>query len=317
MAGILRTSRKRERRSATWTTERGDPILTETPVLGPDIIEIQPCTEEGLVTLEAKLGGKEEREFLDPAILCRCLNASPIFEHPRCSAEMGYGMLEKDGRKIHAFKTGKVIIRRAEGREQALSHLRLVSRTIWPAMKVLEGESLLVCLASEKGCETFPAPPADGGGFRTGRSFPEAIAEARSLPRWDRIEEGLAQLRAIAAAYPLSGVSKATKEQFRKADGSFLRFIVETEDARNAATGIPFLAASYFLDIAMQACEKLPADQREAVWALAVEAFELAVAGSSKKANEHKQRLKAEYARTGADRGPMLSLVRLATARLP
>lgn len=291
--------------------------MTETPVLGPDIVEIQPCTEEGLVTLEAKLGGKDEREFLDPAILCRCLNSSPIFEHPRCSAEMGYGMLEKDGRKIHAFKTGKVIIRRAEGREQALGHLRLVSRTIWPAMKVLEGEALLVCLTSEKGCGTFPAPPADGGGFQPGRSFSEAIADARGLPRWNSIEEGLAQLRALAAAYPLSGVSKATKEQFRKAEGSFLRFIVETEDSRNAATGIPFLAASYFLDMAMQACELLPADHKQAVWALAVEAFNAATTASAGSIAGLKERLETEGTRSGMDPTPVQRLMMLASSMLP
>lgn len=291
--------------------------MTQPPAFSPDIIEIQPCTEEGLVTLEAKLGGKDEREMLDPAILCRCLNASPVFDHPRCSAEMGYGMLEKDGRKIHAFKTGKVIIRRAEGRDQALGHLRLVSRTIWPAMRVGDGEALVTCIASEKGCPSFPAPPADGGQLPGSRPFPQAMEYARRLPRWNMILEGLGMLRAIAGAYPQSGVSKATKEQFRKAEGPFLRFIAETEDSRDAAIGIPFLAASCFLDMSMQACEKLPVEARPAIWALAVETFGAAVGASSVKAGELRPRIEAECARTGADGGPLLALVRLASATLP
>ena len=285
--------------------------------MGPDIIEIQPCTEEGLVTLEAKLGGKEEREMLDPVILCRCLNASPVFDRPRCSAEMGYGMLEKDGRKIHAFKTGKVIIRRAEGREQALEHLHLVSRTIWPAVRVGEGEALVNCLASEKGCATFPAPPADGGELPAGRPFPAAMAQARGLPQWRFIEEGLAILRAIAGAYPLSGASKATREQFRNAERPILRFLIVVDDPKSAAVGMPFLAASLFLDRAMQECEKLPAEARSAFWELAIESFEAAGSASSGKAGDLEARIGSECARTGADGGPLRSLVRLASARLP
>ena len=291
--------------------------MTETPVVGPDIIEIQPCTEEGLVTLEAKLGGKTEAEFFDPALLCRYINATPLFSKQRCSAEMGYGVAERLGRNVHAFKTGKVIVRRAEGREMALEHLRLISRSLWPALKVRGGEPLVLCIASERGCEAFPAPPADGGELPAGRTFAEAIVEARTLPSWNLIEEGLAQLRAIAAAYPQSGVTKATKEQFKKAEGPIIVFIVETDDVKNAAIGIPFLSASLLLDRAMQSCEKLAAEQRPAAWALTVEAFEAAVAGSTERAGAMMQRLEAEGGMNGVDPSPIRSMVRLISSRVP
>ncbi len=291
--------------------------MTETPVVGPDIIEIQPCTEEGLVTLEAKLGGKDEHEFFDPALLCRYINATPLFSKQRCSAEMGYGVAERHGRNVHAFKTGKVIVRRAEGREMALEHLRLISRSLWPALKVRGGSALVVCLASEEGCPAFPAPPADGGELAAGRAFAEALEEARKLPRWNLIEEGLAKIRAIAADYPQSGVTKATKEQFRKAEGPILGFVVETEDVKSAALGMPFLSASLLLDRAMQACEKLEAEQRAAAWAFTVEAFEAAVAGSTERAGAMMRRLEAEG---GLDRvvpSPVRSMVRLISSRVP
>jgi hypothetical protein len=291
--------------------------LTETPVVGPDIIEIQPCTEEGLVTLEAKLGGKPEAEFFDPQLLCRYINATPFFTRQRCSAEMGYGVAERSGRNVHAFKTGKVIVRRAEGREMALEHLKLISRSLWPALKVRGGEPLVLCIASERGCEAFPAPPADGGELPALRTFAEAIVEARRLPRWNQIEEGLTQLLAIAAAYPGAGVTKATKDQFRKAEGPIIGFMVETEDVKKAAIGIPFLSASLLLDRAMQACEKLAPDNKAAYWALAVEAFEAAVAGASEKAGGVKAKLEPEGARIGVDMTSALSILRLVSARVP
>jgi hypothetical protein len=275
--------------------------LTETPVVGPDIIEIQPCTEEGLVTLEAKLGGKTEAEFFDAQLLCRYINATPLFTKQRCSAEMGYGVAERNGRNVHAFKTGKVIVRRAEGREMALEHLRLISRSLWPALKVRGGSALVDCLASEGGCPAFPKPPAEGGEMPTSRTFAEALGDARSQPRWSLIEEGLAQLRAIAAAYPQSGVTKATKEQFKKAEGPIIGFIVETEEVTRAALGIPFLSASLLLDRAMQSCEKLAADEKAACWASTVKAFDATANGTG----------------GGLDSGPMPALVRLREARVP
>ena len=291
--------------------------MTETPVVGPDIIEIQPCTEEGLVTLEAKLGGQAEAEFFDPHLLCRYINATPLFSRQRCSPEMGYGVAERKGRNVHAFKTGKIIVRRAEGRQMALEHLHLISRSLWPALKVRGGAPLVVCLASERGCEAFPAPPADGGELAAGRPFSEAVAEARELPRWNQIEDGLTQLRAIAGAYPRSGVTKATKEQFRKAEGPIVGFIVETEDVKRAALGIPFLSASLLLDRAMQECEKLAPDAKAAFWALAVEAFEAAMAGSVGKAMGLDARLKADMAMPDLFKGSAISMLRLLSSHVP
>ena len=283
----------------------------------PDIIEIQPCTEEGLVTLEAKLGGKDEREMLDPVLLCRYLNAAPAFENPRCSPEMGYGMLERDGRKIHAFKTGKVIVRRVEGREQALGHLHLVSRTIWPALRVNGGDALVVCLGSEKGCERFPAPPADGGDWATSIGLSAATQRARGLQEWNSAEEGLTLLRAIAAAFPRTGAGKGMNAQLRKAEAQIIRFLCEVKDARAAAVGIPILAASLFLDRTALACERLPQEGKQAMWDLTVAALEAFVSGRSEEAGGLRERLRSEGGKWDADLSAPLSLVDLLAVRLP
>ena len=291
--------------------------MTPTPGILPDIIEIQPCTEEGLVTLEAKLGGNQELEFFDPGLLCRYINASPVFTKQRCSPEMGYGVAERLGRNVHAFKTGKVIVRRAEGREQALENLHLISRCLWPALKVAGGDALVVCLASEKGCTGFPAPPAEGGELPVGRPFSAAIGEARKEPLWGRIEEGTGLLRAISRTYPQSSVSKATKDQFRKAEGPILDFLVGTGEVRAAAIGIPFLSASLLLERAMHDCEKLRPEAKQPLWALTVEAFEAAVAGPTGIAAGLDERLAAAGAAWGADVTAARGLLNLPRARLP
>lgn len=283
----------------------------------PDIIEIQPCTEEGLVTLEAKLGGKEEKEILDPVLLCRYINATPAFENPRCSPEMGYGMLEKDGRKVHAFKTGKVIVRRAEGREQALGHLHLVSRTIWPAIRVNGGDALVVCLGSEKGCARFPAPPADGGELAPSVGLGAAMRRAGGLPEWKSAEEGLSLLRAIAAGYPVSGAGKALNAQFRKAEMHVIRFICDALEVRDAAVGIAVLSASLFLDRTALACERLPLRGMQAIWNLTLDAFEAFVSGGPQKVENLRDRLGSEGGRWGADISAPLSMVDLLSVRLP
>jgi hypothetical protein len=277
-------------------------ILSDKPVAGANIIEIQPCTEEGLVTMEAKLAGRSgSADYFDPALLCRYIMASPAFTKQRCSVEMGYGVAERKGRNVHAFKAGTVIVRRAEGKEMALEHLHLISRSLWPAMNVCGLAALVDCLVSGGECPKFPAPPADGGELEMTRTFAEALGDARTQPRWSLIEEGLGQLRAVAAAYPQSGATKATKEQFRKVEGSILGYIVETEDVKKAALGIPFLGASLLLDRAMQECERLDADKRAAFWESAVRAFDATVNGSG----------------AAADSGPHPAFARLSAARIP
>lgn len=291
--------------------------MTETPVVGPDIIEIQPCTEEGLVTLEAKLGGKTEAEFFDAQLLCRYINATPLFTKQRCSAEMGYGVAERNGRNVHAFKTGKVIVRRAEGREMALEHLHLISRSLWPALKVRGGSALVDCLASEGGCPAFPKPPAEGGEIPTSRSFAQALGDARGQPRWNLIEEGLGQLRAIAAAYPQTGVTKATKEQFRKAEGPIIGFIVETEDVKRAALGIPFLSASLMLDRAMQECEKLAVEKRVGAWSPIIQAFNAIFPSEGKSTADLASNLTAVLDASGSGATQSFSIRRLIQTRIP
>jgi len=95
-------------------------------------IEIQPCTEEGMVTLEAKLG-VEDRDYFDPAEMGVALRYSP-FKEIKYSKEMGYAFALFEGKRIHIFKQGKIIIRRANDVEDALRVLKICVKTLIPAV---------------------------------------------------------------------------------------------------------------------------------------------------------------------------------------
>ena len=283
----------------------------------PDVIEIQPCTEEGLVTLEAKLGGKDETEILDPVLLCRYVNATPAFDRPRCSPEMGYGMLEKDGRKIHAFKTGKVIVRRAQGREQALGYLHQVSRSIWPAMKVGGGEALVACLASKRGCEAFLAPPAEGGSLPLGPTLAVSLEAARRMPQWKRLEEALILLRELARSYPEKGFTKETEMAFRRAESPVLGFLCEVEKTTEASVGIAILSLSLQLERSAQAFNGLAPGDRLALWRLTLQAFDAVAEGETAPSGPLGEKLVAEGQKLNADVSAPLAIIALQGARLP
>ncbi len=91
------------------------------------IIKIQPCTENGMVTLEVDLNPNlNEQQFFDPKYLCENLTEAPYFENTQCSEELGYARLNYKGKRLHIFNSGKIIIRRADNHEDAINALRLV-----------------------------------------------------------------------------------------------------------------------------------------------------------------------------------------------
>jgi ArsR family metal-binding transcriptional regulator len=97
-------------------------------------IEVNPCTEDGKVTLESILkteaGAERRKPYFDPIKLCEALKKIKDFSRVRCSSEMGYAIIEYEDKRIHVFKEGKIIIRRAKDRDDALRTLRLVSNIL-------------------------------------------------------------------------------------------------------------------------------------------------------------------------------------------
>jgi hypothetical protein len=108
-----------------------------------ETIEIHPCTEHGLVTLEAKLG-KDDEDYYDAEIMGFALRYSP-FSDIKYSKEMGYGFALYEGKRLHMFKHGKIIIRRADDREVALKLLETCMRVLLPAV-ICESDRPMISL---------------------------------------------------------------------------------------------------------------------------------------------------------------------------
>jgi hypothetical protein len=122
-----------------------------------DIIEINPCTEDGFVTLETQLRSKIMvrdlfSDFFDQYQLCTSLSDVDDLESMNCSSKMGYALVENKGKRTHVFKTGRIIMRRADDREDALHTLGHISRMLMPARLCSCQNTLVDCFGGA--CES-------------------------------------------------------------------------------------------------------------------------------------------------------------------
>jgi hypothetical protein len=120
------------------------------PNLDEDTIEISPCTEDGKVTLETQLRSKVMdrdlfSDFFDQFQLCNSLSEVDYFDKMNCSTKMGYALVESGGKRAHVFKTGKIIMRRADDRDDALATFYHISRMLLPARLCSCNNTLVDC----------------------------------------------------------------------------------------------------------------------------------------------------------------------------
>ncbi|UCG68402.1 MAG: hypothetical protein JSV09_11385 [Thermoplasmata archaeon] len=125
------------------------------PNVDKDIIEIHPCTEDGKVTLETQLKSKIPSidfysDFFDQIQMCTSLSEVSMFSKINCSPKMGYALVEIGGKRTHIFKTGKIIMRRADNKEDALSTFSKISSVLLPSRICSCGNMLTDCLGG--GC---------------------------------------------------------------------------------------------------------------------------------------------------------------------
>ena len=114
---------------------------------------IQPCAAEvGKVMLESditKLLRTTHREIIDFDVLCDILNTYKIrFSEMQCSLTLGVGRIKWRGKTISIFKKGKIKIREALNREDAMKMLQDFLRLIWGSL-ICEvcGQPAIYCAA--------------------------------------------------------------------------------------------------------------------------------------------------------------------------
>lgn len=230
------------------------------------IFQIHPCTEEGYVTIEAKLYlgspfGRPGEDFFDTKQMCSSLRRVGLFDSLRCSEEMGYALAEWEGKRIHVFKGGKIIIRRAKDEEDAMKTLNIIGRTLWGTIPCSCGRPLIYCTSgacaecSKKVCPILASPPFV--------DIPKPTSEMKGGEVFDYIEKVETKdlfLKAFEKLGDYVGVIKELDGKLVRKDFSDIdalveraetsveeaceagsRFIIETPDDHQAALGIIFL----------------------------------------------------------------------------
>lgn len=138
----------------------------------PGVTTFQPCAEYDRITVETTLTKPSGSNFqvFDPGEMCSKLKLVETLKNQRCSGEMGYGFAGYDDTHLHIFKTGKIIVRRALSKEQAVKLLKIVKGGLWPSVICWCGNVVSECVGG--GCDhclDMLCPGVEWGLKETGR----------------------------------------------------------------------------------------------------------------------------------------------------
>ncbi|MFB0501832.1 MAG: (Fe-S)-binding protein [Candidatus Bathyarchaeia archaeon] len=242
---------------------KGTIVIEETGVT-----YIHPCiSEAGKVTAEARLTSGPEGAvdlkygFYDPIQLCIILNMTGYFEDVRCSPNLGIGRVTVDNKTVLIYKDGRINVRRAKDREDAVQAIRLVSRTLWGAIICsCCGNAGVDCASG--GCEdciTRVCPVIGGGPPDPNVTSPGPIQQTTASTIFDRVkaletkgyfEEGVKQLDEAFEIFGETSLNflekqvvdeaalKLIGEKIAQVNRSAIKFIVETLSVYDAAIGL-------------------------------------------------------------------------------
>ncbi len=209
------------------------------------------------MTLEAQLSRPSESIFdvFDSCELCTSLGDVGLLKNVRCSLEMGYSIAEHIETRIHIFKTGKIVMRRASDRDQALYTLNMIQRSLWGAVVCPNGNSAIKCVA--KGCSTHNMQISPGITWGITADSSEKTSGTQTLSRVKSLETAnkfLASMKKLNqvidflkklsnTALPNNSIEKEAygeqiKGLLREASEYAIEFIVTTKREEDAALGL-------------------------------------------------------------------------------
>jgi hypothetical protein len=242
---------------------KGTIVIEETGVT-----YIHPCiSEAGKVTAEARLTSGPEGAvdlkygFYDPIQLCMMINMTGFFEDVRCSPNLGIGRVTVDDKTVLIYKDGRINVRRAKDREDAVQTVRLVSRSLWGAIICsCCGNAGVDCASG--GCEdcvTRVCPVIGGGPPDPTVTSRGPIQQTTASTIFDRVKaletkgyfkEGVKQLDEAFEIFGEASLKFLEKQVVDKAalksigqkiaqvNRSAIKFIVETPSVYDAAIGL-------------------------------------------------------------------------------
>ncbi len=242
--------------------------------------QIHPCTEDGFVTIEAKLYlgspfGRPGEDFFDTKQMCSALKRLWFLDSLRCSEEMGYALAEWEGKRIHVFKGGKIIIRRAKDDDDAKRTLSIIGRTLWATIPCSCGRPLVHCASgacdecADKVCEVHAYPPfvemPESKSKIEGGDVFEFIGEVESsdhyLKAFEKLDEYVSILRQMDAGMlendfsDFDSLIERAEDVMEEACAAGTRFIIESPKDHHAALGIIFLGMAENLWTIMDAMQ--------------------------------------------------------------
>jgi hypothetical protein len=280
--------------------------------------QIHPCTEDGLVTIEAKLYlgspfGRPGEDFFDTKQMCRALKRLWFLDSLRCSEEMGYALAEWEGKRIHVFKGGKIIIRRAKDDDDAKRTLDIIGRTLWATIPCSCGKPLVYCASgaceecSEKVCEIHAYPPfvevPESTSQIEGGDVFEFVGEVESndhyLKAFEKLDEFVSVLKEMDARMmekdfsDFESLTERADDVMEEACGSGTRFIIEAPKDHHAALGIIFLGMAEDLYSLMDAMRMMKdvgfqVEEYKAARDIAFDAYDAFMSNDSDKVSEVK-----------------------------
>jgi len=238
---------------------------------------IRPCvTDAGKVSAETRLvsRGRTSSEllsdFFDSARLCWLLSISRIFSKVKCSEKLGIAKMEFEGKTIVVSKGGRINIRTAEDKEDALRTVWLVSKALWPSIicpkcqkSVLECVSGLCVKCEVKNCGLLlrgpPNPNRESADKPSSRTVNEILTEAQANASVDfnearrNLDEVCRILRKMVTS-PNSGttpenIQSVVSEHLRCGNELAQNLLIQSPRQMGASAGLILLGISANLEM--------------------------------------------------------------------
>jgi ArsR family metal-binding transcriptional regulator len=228
---------------------------------------IHPCiTEAGKVAAEARLTSSAEGApdlkygFYDTLQLCAILNTTEFFQDVKCSPSLGIGRVHVDDKTVLVYKDGRINVRKAKDREDAIHIIRQVSRSLWGAIICTCGNASVDCASG--GCEQCqiqicpvisggpPEPTVTNRSPKQQTTASTIFERVRTQETRKHFEEGMKQLDEAFSLFQQASLKflkehsvngsalRLVEEKIVQVNKLAMRFIVETSNVYDASIGL-------------------------------------------------------------------------------
>jgi len=250
---------------------KGTIVIDETGVT-----YIHPCVSEaGRVAAESKLSSGPEGTvdlkfgFFDPMMICWALNAAGLFTDVRCSPNLGVARVNIGDKTVMVSKDGRINVRRARDKKDAVETIRLISRSLWGAIICsCCGNAGVDCASGgcedclTRVCPVIAGGPPDPTGSKPGPTEQTTAStifdRAKALPTSSYFDEGSERLdealeivmeigeRMLKGSPDMKLIERA-RQKISEVNKLAIRFVVETPRVQDATIGL--ILAGVALDV--------------------------------------------------------------------